>query len=200
MAPIISRAPARPCKNRTTRRSSLQKCTIAERGATAPFENLGGRCSVGAHIFRAPARPFGAEWGGAAHRKNRTTRRSSLQYHRRLRPAIVTSKRRAASAGFAGGSDAATTTVTQAQFARSQKAVDLTSTDSQNLFAQIGICFASIAPVWRQPVCKHGLEPLAASLLVGFPNPLDHSRFGLFIDRRRPFARIQIPRQKIIKK
>jgi hypothetical protein len=94
--------------------------------------------------------------------------------------------------GFAGGSDAATTTVIQPQFARSQKAVDLTGTDSQNLFAQIGICIASIAPVWRQPVRKHGLEPLAASLLVGFSNPPDHSRFGLFIDRRRPFARTQL--------
>ena len=51
--------------------------------------------------------------------------------------------------GFAGGSDAARTTVTKPQFARSQKAVDLTGTDSQNLFAQIGIYFAVLALVSR---------------------------------------------------
>ena len=58
-----------------------------ERGAEAPIENLGGRCSVGAHFSRAPARPFQPDGGGASPRENRTTRRSSLQGHRRLRSA-----------------------------------------------------------------------------------------------------------------
>jgi hypothetical protein len=51
--------------------------------------------------------------------------------------------------GFAGGSDAARTTVTEPQFARSQKPVDLDGTDRQNFFAQLGIYFAVLALVSR---------------------------------------------------
>jgi len=67
----FSRAPAWPCQadgggaapreSRTTRRSSLQ--FYHERGAEAPLETLGGRCSVGAHFSRAPARHYRPEWG-----------------------------------------------------------------------------------------------------------------------------------------
>ena len=46
-----------------------------------PAKSLGGRCSVGAHFSRAPARPSRLDGGGAAPRRNRTTRRSSLQFH-----------------------------------------------------------------------------------------------------------------------
>ena len=51
----------------------------ARRGS-AP-RNSGGRCSVGAHFSRAPARLCRPDGGGAAPRESRTTRRSSLQYH-----------------------------------------------------------------------------------------------------------------------
>ena len=69
---------AAPRESRTTRRSSLQ--FQHERGAEAPIENLGGRCSVGAHFSRAPARLCRLDGGGAAPRRSRTTRRSSLQF------------------------------------------------------------------------------------------------------------------------
>ena len=63
---------AAPRRSRTTRRSSLQY--EHERGASAPSETLGGRCSVGAHFSRSPARLSQPDGGGAALRKNRTTR------------------------------------------------------------------------------------------------------------------------------
>ena len=62
---------AAPRRSRTTRRSSLQY--EHERGASAPSETLGGRCSVGAHFSRSPARLSQPDGGGAALRKNRTT-------------------------------------------------------------------------------------------------------------------------------
>ena len=62
---------AAPRESRTTRRSSLQ-CQH-ERGAEAPIENLGGRCSVGAHFSRAPARLCRLDGGGASPRRSRTT-------------------------------------------------------------------------------------------------------------------------------
>ena len=45
-----------------------------------PAKSLGGRCSVGAHFSRAPARLYRRDGGGAAPRRSRTTRRSSLQF------------------------------------------------------------------------------------------------------------------------
>ena len=50
------------------------------RRESAP-RNSGGRCSVGAHFSRAPARHCQADGGGAAPRRSRTTRRSSLQFY-----------------------------------------------------------------------------------------------------------------------
>ena len=48
------------------------------------YRKPGGRCSVGAHFSRAPARLCRTDGGGAAPRESRTTRRSSLQfYHER---------------------------------------------------------------------------------------------------------------------
>ena len=70
------------------RMKKLEGCRAWRRsrraGRPEAVQTLGGRCSVGAHFSRAPARLFQPDGGGAAPRENRTTRRSSLQfYHER---------------------------------------------------------------------------------------------------------------------
>ena len=58
------------------RPSSFVTSAARERPAKSP----GGRCSVGAHFSRAPARLCQMDGCGAAPRRSRTTRRSSLQF------------------------------------------------------------------------------------------------------------------------
>ena len=62
----------------------VKRLAVSRRNSFSELVIVEGRCSVGAHFSRAPARPCRPDGGGATPRGSRTTRRSSLQfYHER---------------------------------------------------------------------------------------------------------------------